>query len=218
MNNYKYFADQYEGNGDPDLAAYAHAGHCLYAHKATEGALHIDRRHAARAMWAHESGLTVMHYHYCRPDEHYPRGERALFWSQVEPVFKSGDILALDFERGAVNDRGLTDTTYIERFWNDLHGTTGHSAVVYGSTSFLEDNARIGWLRWRRRWQAQYGSEPGRAPWGTAKWAWQLTDGQSGPLPHALTGIGRCDVSLLNPWTALALRARTARRRRTVKK
>lgn len=218
MHPSRLFADQYEGNNDPNLAAYAHAGHCLYAHKATEGVFHADQRHAQRSTWAGQSGLTVMHYHFCRPDEGSPAKEAAWFWERVQHSFAPGDMLALDFERAMPHHASVVSADYIQQLYNETVLASGLHPRVYGSTSFLETYVRRSWLRFKPRWQAAYGPPPRRAPWGTAEWAWQFTDGEQGPVPHVIDGIGRSDISILNPRTALVLRARTARRRRAIEK
>lgn len=217
MQTYKLFADQYEGNATPDFISYAKAGHCLYAHKATEGTRHVDARHVQRTQRAHQEGLTVMHYHFCRPDQHDPHAEAAHFWRAVKPVLETGDWIALDFEKEGSIPRDLYTPDYIEALYNGIVRLSGEQARVYGSTSFLQECTRRRWLRRRARWQAQWGSRPGWAPWGTPWWAWQRTDGQQGPDPHSLAGIGPCDISELNRWTAAALRLRTWRRRRRIK-
>jgi GH25 family lysozyme M1 (1,4-beta-N-acetylmuramidase) len=217
MQARRLFADQYELNTESNLSMYADAGHVLYACKATEGAHHYDVAHAERARRAHKQGLTVMHYHYCRPDQDDILAEVKLFQRIVERAWQAGDIVALDFE-SAVKDRGVTvDQDYIERMWTNVKAIMGHTARVYGSTSFLETYVRRGWLKRKPRWQAQYGDQPGTAPWGTHWWAWQQSDGLTGPAPHELPGMGECDVSLLNPTTALRLSVRTAWRRRRLK-
>lgn len=217
MRPNRYFADQYEGNTAPVFATYANAGHVLYAHKATEGVYHVDQLHARRVDEAHDRDLTVMHYHFCRPDEGEPGAEALLFWRTVKPTWRDGDILALDFERLAPGMGPTEAAEYIETLWEKVRAVSGHTAVVYGSTSFLENNTRVRWLRIRRRWQAQYGQGPGRMPWGVGWWAWQYTDSVHGPEPHSLPGISNCDVSILNLRTATALSVRTRRRRRRLK-
>lgn len=214
MANFRLFADQYEGNDEPNLAAYAHAGHCLYAHKATEGARHTDTAHERRVRRAHEQGLTVLHYHFVRPDEHNPVGEVHRFWGAVTPVITRGDFVAFDYEKEAELPIDLYTPAYLEGLWNTFHALSRESAGVYGSSDFLAERTHAEWLRHRARWEANYSQRPGAGPWGKRPWAWQGSDGQEGPLPHSLEGIGACDVSELNLRTAATLRVRTAWRRR----
>jgi lysozyme len=47
----------------------------------------------------------------------------------------------------------------------------------------------------RRLWLAQYSSTPVvQASWSTY-WLWQFTDGQVGPTPHSISGVGPCDIN-----------------------
>lgn len=214
MNPRRLFADQYEGNPDPDLEFYAHYGHRLYAHKASEGGLHIDAAHARRVRQAHDLGLTAMHYHFCRPDQGDLTREARYFWLVVKPTWRPGDMLALDYEILKGGASMAEAQRYIERLWAEVRRISGHTSRVYGSTSFLEVNVAVPWLRFKPRWQAAYGPQPGRMPWGTAYWAWQRSDGAQGPSPHKLAGIPAGDISLLNARTALVLDLRFRSRRR----
>lgn len=214
MRNLRLFADQYEGNSEPNLATYARAGHTLYAHKATEGVAHVDRAHMRRARLAHAQGLTVMHYHFCRPDQHDPLREVKQFWNVSKLCWQPGDFLALDFEPEEGHDPSHWTAAYLEGLWDNLYAVSKEGARVYGSTSFLSERTREVWLRRRATWAAQYGTNPAAGSWGRHWWAWQFTDGQAGPEPHALEGIGACDVSMLNIVTATSLAVRTWRRRR----
>lgn len=47
----------------------------------------------------------------------------------------------------------------------------------------------------RRLWLAQYSTTAKvQASWETY-WLWQFTDGQVGPLPHTVPGVGHCDIN-----------------------
>ena len=212
LRSYRYFADQYEGNVEPDLDLYAHYGHTLYAHKASEGCYHIDRAHARRVRKAHSLGLSVLHYHFARPDEGGPAAREAgIFWSVVKPLWRPGDRLALDLE-ARPGARWEAARGYPELLWNAVHRTSGQNPLIYGSTSFLTGEVPRALLRKHARWEAAYGPMPGRGPWRRHWWAWQQTDGIVGPKPHACAGIGDCDVSLLYLPVAVAIRARVRAR------
>lgn len=214
MRNWLYMPDLYEGDRDPDWAHAAQQGVTIVALKATEGTAHVDIRHAARARAAHNYGFTVVHYHFCKPfaGGSSPKDEARFFWRIVKPTFQAGDTLALDFERDAGTP--VHSKVYIEEVHAELLRLSKIDAMVYGSTSFLGANVTVGWLRKRRRWQAQYGTEPGWGAWLRPWWAWQFTDGQIGPQPRRLPGFDYGDVSRLRGDVALRLRVRAARRRR----
>lgn len=218
LKPYRYMADQYEGDPEPNLEEYMAAGHVAYAHKATEGVTHIDTAHARRVRRAHEVGLVVVHYHFARPDTYSaPRVEAGAFWRAVRPLWRPGDRLALDLE--PCPGKAWPDRAgYAQALYVAVHAVAEIAPAVYGSTSFLRTKLPIGWLRWRRRWEAAYGPPPPNRPWMTPRWAWQFSDGQTGPYPHHLAGIPRGDISTISLPFALACRTRTARRRRRVRK
>ena len=217
MRSYRYMADLYEGDQEPDLALYANYGHTCVALKASEGVTHADTTHAGRSRQAHAHGLTVVHYHYCKPSSQNSVGvEAAFFWRWVKPVWQPGDYLALDVEELSPHGARATGE-YTEMMVEHVHRVSGHTPLVYGSTSFLEMIGNTAYLKTVRRWQAQYGSMPGWGPWRRPWWAWQFTDGTVGPGPHRCAGIPRGDISLLNWRTAVVLRSRFRRRRRRLK-
>lgn len=217
MRARRYMADQYEGNAEPDLELYAHYGHTIYAHKATEGVGHVDSRHKARAREAHRLGLTVVHYHFARPDEGQALWEARNFRGSLEVgVFQPGDYLAIDLERQALNMWAPT-YSYLVELYDAIVRETRHDPLIYANTDFLTNLGGGGWLGKRRIWQADYNLNRGKLPWRTPVWACQFTDGEQGARPHALAGIGECDVSLLRLDVALVLDARFRWRRRRVK-
>jgi GH25 family lysozyme M1 (1,4-beta-N-acetylmuramidase) len=216
MRPFRYFADQYEGNGAPDLAAYANAGHVLYAHKCTEGNVHVDGTYEQRAELAHRQGLTVVLYHYCRPDLGVASNtEASFFWSHARSAFVKGDALALDFELSTSLGPSY-GARYIAALWDALTLVSRRPIIIYGSTDFLAEQTLPRWLRHKRYWQAQYASSVNQLATAGPRWAWQFTDGTVGPEPRTLAGIPNGDISQLNLRSALLLRSRFRRRRRGV--
>lgn len=210
----RYFADQYEGDGEPDLEMYAHYGHVLYAHKATEGVAHIDSRWVERVRTAHSLGLTVLHYHFWDSTPDWSdRQQMDHFWNTTIHHFEPGDCLAIDFERARAGGVFATGRAIMDT-WDALERLTAEPKSYYGSSSYLAENTSGRWRRRKRRWEAAYGPMPSRLALGWPWWAWQLSDGVQGPEPHRLAGIPSGDVSMLNLRSAVFLAARTARRRR----
>jgi len=208
--------DQYEGNPDPDLAAYRAAGHLRYMHKATEGAFHADEKHRERVERAHAVGLFVNHYHFCRPDDRSGgKAEMRLFWGACKSLYLPGDRLCLDCEPNSNGD-WAGDLEYVPSTWEYLYRLSGVRATIYGSTSFLAAQVPVGWLRGRDRHEAAYGPPPSNLPWRRHWWAWQFTDGTSGPWRRSVVGIGLGDQSMLSMPAGLADLARWRRRRQLV--
>lgn len=201
---WRLMADQYEDNGEPNLAAYHLAGHRRYMHKVSEGVTHIDNKYADRIRRWHELGGYAVFYHFARPDQGpRPRAEGRFFVQLVRPLMRPGDRFVIDAEPWP-GGRWEAPKWYLEELWSTIAARVPVNPALYGSTSFLKEDVAVPWLRRRRRHEAAYGPTPSLLPWGTPRWAWQFTDGAAGPEPHSLPGIGECDISLLNPGLAFA--------------
>lgn len=214
MQQSRYFSDVSNNNSRCDVQEYAHWGRVLLAHKVTEGATFVDGTYAARVRWAHARGLTVLHYHFARPDEgNDPTTEAAHFARHMRGHLAPGDYVCLDIERLAKGRRESLQV-WAERFCVHLHGLVGHWPIIYSGESLLTTELRGLKIPGERYWVAKYGQGPANAGVGRRVWAWQFTDGAVGPLPHDGPGIGACDNSILPRRMGWLLRARTLRRRR----
>jgi lysozyme len=208
----RLFADVSNYNERFDAHAYVKGGHQLVMILATDGVVFTSPKYVDQANHAHEAGVAVWHYHFCRPEvDPAATGEASHFWTVVKPHYRPGDRLVLDVERrhpgGA---KGLID--YTHSLDGKLQKISGVHAVAYTYDSLLRE---VG-----HRWQvssgdwhvASYGSRPAPLGWGRRMVAWQYTDGLVGPEPHRFAGIGPCDGNRLAFWYARKLQ-RAARRR-----
>ena len=210
---YKYFADTYNGTEHVDLAQYAQAGHSLLGVKASEGMAFVDAWHALRSRAAHAHGLTVLHYHFARPDEgNSPLTEAAFFTRVVKPLWVPGDYVCLDMERG-VHGLSFDDVVWVEHFCRMVKRWLGATPIVYANESTLNGVLLDLRVPGERRWVARYDSAERAHIRRGSRWAEQFTDGSLGRAPRSAAGIGPCDMSELNRVTAVALRLRTLRRR-----
>lgn len=205
-----YFADVSSNNPAFDAHAYKAAGHTIVAIKATEATGYTNPRYAEWVRAARRTRLTVAHYHFARPERHDGAAEFAHFWEVAGPVFKRGDYVVLDLETNAGDPRA--NVAFAHAFYAACKAK-GHNAVLYGSSSYIWSCGPALAPPGGRVWVAAYGPRPGALPAGMRQWAWQFTDGQIGPAPHACAGVGHCDVSTVNRRTQLALRARMGWRR-----
>lgn len=197
-----------------DVHEYAHWGRVLLALKTTEGVHHDDTAYAARVRWAHALGLTVLHYHFARPDlDTTPTDEATHFCHTIIPHLHPGDYLCVDVERTLTKGSGLT-FKWVEDFCGLVHHLTGHTPIVYANESTLNTLLRKLRVPGQRYWVAKYGEGKPSLPRGMNVWAWQYTDGTIGPMPHDGPGIGPCDNSIMSRKFGLTLRLRTLRRRR----
>jgi len=163
-------------------------------HKATEGTSYVDSKYASRKSEALAAGLWWGAYHFATGDDATTQAKH--FLSVVNPGPQ--DLLILDFEQ---NTQGSSmSLAEAEQFVTYVQGQTGRWPGLY-SGSYMDQllgkgtNATLAncWY-----WLSEYGSTPHVPPnWPT--WTmWQYTDGQVGPEPHSVTGVGNCDRDQFN--------------------
>lgn len=216
MRQLRYMTDGYEFTRPLDVAKYMAAGRSILALKASEGTQHVDVEHAPRSRWTHSEGGTVLHYHFGRPDLGNRASAEAEHYLRVtKPLWKPGDYLCLDMERGLIDGMG-TPSEWCEHFseWCATH--FGAHPIIYANESTLNGPLRNLRIPGERYWVAKYGDGWPHLLGRKKIWAWQFTDGKLGKQPHTAPGVGQCDQSLLPLWVAVPLAARTWRRRRAI--
>jgi lysozyme len=118
------------------------------------------------------------------------------YLSTVKPTDR--ELVCLDFEP---NPNGTTMTLNQAReFVTLIRERLGRYPVLYGGYWLKEslNNKPDDLLSKCPLWLSQYGSKP-VLPAGWKKYAlWQYTDGEVGPEPHTVAGIGPCDRSQFN--------------------
>src|SRR4029077_7679466 len=109
---------------------------------------------------------------------------------------ESDEIFCLDWE--AANDGTMTAAeaqTWIGEVESAL--SRPRECVIYSGNVAKEQlgSKQDGFFGARRLWLAQYSNTPSvQASWSTF-WLWQYTDGQVGPTPHSIPGVGPCDIN-----------------------
>lgn len=193
------FADLSNNNSKFDPVAYRKAGHVFVALKATEGASFIDQRHKPWCLAAGKHHIGVAHYHFGRPDEgNDPVTEARHFLATALPLAGDRDYLILDLER--FGRGGLArDPAWSKAFDRYVRRSSRFSTLLYGSKSWLETAPASAWLAGEpyRFWDADWSDHPDFAPKGGVCVIRQSSDGASGPQPHSLLGVGKCDVNHL---------------------
>ncbi|HEX8652023.1 MAG TPA: glycoside hydrolase family 25 protein [Pyrinomonadaceae bacterium] len=163
-------------------------------HKATEGINYVDPKYVARRSEALAAGLWWGAYHFATGDD--ARVQADAFVTAVNPGLN--DLLVLDFEQ---NTTGSSMTLAgAEQFVTQVQAMTGRWPAFY-SGSYIKQllggnqNATLAncWF-----WLSEYGPEA-HVPANWPTWTmWQYTDGQFGPQPHSVNGIGNCDRDQFN--------------------
>ncbi len=164
-------------------------------HKATEGTSYVDSQYAARRSEALAAGLWWGAYHFATGDDATAQANH--FLSVVNPG--ENDLLILDFEQNT-GSGGNMSLAGAEQFVTQIEKATGRWPGFY-SGSYIKELLGSGtnqtlancWF-----WLSEYCSSPNvPANWPT--WTmWQYTDGQSGPEPHSVNGVGNCDRDQFN--------------------
>ena len=191
---YPLFVDLSHWDSAKDYAAVKAAGIVGVIYKATEGASYTDatyvnQRHAAKA-----AGLVWGAYHFADGSPVAKQVDNFLKFVAPDP----DELFCLDWEDNPDGHGAMTAPdvkTWITAVENAL-GREGQCVLYSGNTAkeVLGDNVDV-FLGARRLWLCQYGPAPKcQKSWPTY-WAWQFTDGHSGPTPHSITGIGPCDIN-----------------------
>jgi lysozyme len=181
-------------NASVDFTALAAAGIAGVIHKATQGAGYVDPTYASRQAQARAAGLRWGAYHF--GDGSDAPTQAAHFLATANAA--AGDLLALDVEQ---NTQGASMTlAQAEAFVQAVFQQTGRWPGVYGG-SYLKQllgtstTSVLGqcWL-----WISEYANQPAIAPLWPQWTLWQYTDGNVGPNPHGVTGVGNCDRDMFN--------------------
>jgi len=173
-------------------------------HKATQGTSFVDANYDANRAGARAAGLLWGAYHFAR------KGDVAAQVTHFLSVAgaQSDELLVLDFEPNTTE--GTMTLAEAEEFVGLVRERTGRFPGIYGGQSFLKETLGNGtttplkhcWL-WIARYSSQFPVV--RTAW-PAFTLWQYTDGNAGPQPHQVSGVGRCDRDKFNGDEA-ALRA-----------
>lgn len=196
-NSNRLFADLSSNNAEFNAVAYHGAGHRAVAIKATEGVNYVNPLHRGWALRAGLKHLSVIHYHFARPDlNSNPNDEADHFLATALRLAGGRDYLVLDLERGTPQG-WAHDPAWSRQFDEYVQAHSRFHTVLYMSQSNLLMSDE--WLHGdkRRAWVAAWSTVPPEVPQGYNLFARQFTDGFVGPEPHELTGVGRCDVSYL---------------------
>ncbi len=164
-------------------------------HKATEGTNYVDAKYFTHRTAAQAAGLWWGAYHFATGDDANEQAE--YFLSIVKPG--PNDLIVLDFEQnpaGRQHDpsRGRT----VRRPRPTDHGALArllfrllHQATARRKPQRHARQLLVLALRIRPRL-------PTSPPTGPTWTLWQYTDGQIGPEPHSVPGVGNCDRDQFN--------------------
>jgi len=157
-------------------------------YKATESDDYVDPTYDESRRQAKAVGLLWGAYHFFRPGNVQRQVDHFLENAMPGP----DTLLVLDHE-----DEGCS-VQDVKEFLRLVEQQTGQRPALYSGNVIKEQlgNRIDSYLAGTRLWLAQYGSEAeAPATWPRGPWLWQFTDGNVGPSPHSINGIGRCDIN-----------------------
>jgi lysozyme len=174
-----------------DYAAVKSAGIVGVIYKATQGQSNTDDTYAEQRREAKAAGLKWGAYHFA--DGSDVDGQVANFMAYGCP--DPDELFCLDWE----DNGGDTMSADGAKDWitkvEAMLGRPGECVIYSGNTAkeLIEGNDPF--FGSRRLWVCQYGDTAEvQESWETY-WLWQFTDGVDGPMPHAIDGIGPCDIN-----------------------
>jgi lysozyme len=160
-------------------------------YKATQGTGFTDDTYVAQQKAAKAAGLKWGCYHFAEATNVDQQVANFLRFAAPDP----DELFCLDWEDYGSNTMSADQAKdWIEQVEGNL-GRPGQCVIYSGNTAKELLEVPDEFFGSRRLWLAQYGSTPTpHSSWQTY-WLWQFTDGEVGPTPHSIDGIGRCDIN-----------------------
>jgi lysozyme len=162
--------------------------------KATQGTAGVDPTYAKFKKASAPYGFLWGSYHFGTGGEADVQVKHYL--NTAQPT--KSEFICLDFEP---NPGGPSMTLTLAReFVGLIQQATGRLPVLYGGHWLKEAlNGKADDLLSKcPLWLAQYGNAAVLPPGWKNYTLWQFTDGNDGPQPHTVPGIGKCDRSLFD--------------------
>jgi lysozyme len=160
-------------------------------YKATQGTnytdpTYVNQQHAAKA-----AGLRWGAYHFAEATDVDAQVKNFMKFASPDP----DELFCLDWEDYGSNtmsaDQAKQWITQVET----ALGRPGQCVIYSGNTAKELIDGSDAFFGSRRLWLAQYSTTPQPQQSWAAYWLWQFTDGQVGPTPHTVDGVGPCDIN-----------------------
>jgi lysozyme len=173
-----------------DYATVADSGIVGVIYKATEGQSYTDPTYVSQQLAAKAAGLKWGAYHFADSSDVQGQIDNFMRFACPDP----DELFCLDWEDNGGDSMDVDDVVrWIDAVETRL-GRPGE-CVLYGGNTIKENANGNSFLTQRRLWLCQYGSEVVLPEGWDRYWLWQYTDGVYGPSPHAIDGIGPCDIN-----------------------
>jgi lysozyme len=182
-------------NGNVDLTRAQAAGVVGVIHKATQGTTMVDNMYQQNRQKAQAAGLLWGAYHFGSLGDGVAQAD--FFLSKA--IADGQTLLVLDYEP---NGNSTMTLDQAKAFVTRVQQVTGRVPGFYSGSLIkqqLGGKPPDPLLSQCFLWLAQYGPAPTNIPATWPTWTmWQYTDGNVGPQPHSVDGIGNCDRDQFN--------------------
>ena len=182
-------------NGNVDLGKAQAAGMVGVIHKATQGTSMTDNMYGQNRQKAVAAGLLWGAYHFGTNADGAAQAD--FFLSNANADAQT--MLVLDYEP---NGNSTMTLDQARAFVSRVKDVTGTFPGFYSGSLIkqqLGGKPADPVLSQCFLWLAQYGPAPKNIPATWPAWTmWQYTDGNVGPQPHSVDGIGNCDRDQFN--------------------
>jgi len=163
-------------------------------YKATEGTGYTDPTYVQQQKAAKAAGLCWGSYHFADASDVNKQIDNYLRFACPDP----DELFCLDWEDNPSGGGKMT-LANVKTWISAVEGALNrpNQCVLYGGNTIKEalGSEVDEFLFSRRLWLCQYGSTPTWPPTWDSYWLWQFTDGEVGPTPHSVDGIGPCDIN-----------------------
>lgn len=180
---------------NPDFVKVKQAGIVGVIHKATQGTGMFDNKYNQHRQNATAAGLLWGAYHFGTKGDGAAQAD--FFLSKVNADAQT--LLVLDFEP---NGNSTMTLSQAKAFVSRINEKTGRFPGLYSGNlikELLGGQPPDPILSQCFLWIAQYAAQPQNIPQTWSTWTlWQYTDGNAGPQPHTVDGIGKCDRDQFN--------------------
>lgn len=177
-------------------------------YKATEGQGYTDPTYVQQQRAAKSAGLKWGSYHFADASNVHGQIDNYLRFAFPDP----DELFCLDWEDNpSGNGRMSVDNVkiWIREVERQL-GREGQCVIYSGNTAKEQIEGKDSFFGERRLWLAHYSTTPAWQKSWVSFWLWQFTDGEYGPQPHTIDGVGPCDVNSYNDGNAERLIAEWA--------
>lgn len=177
-----------------DYAAVKAFGIVGVIYKGTEGVSYTDPTYVNQQHAAKRAGLKWGSYHFADGSPVDKQIDNYMRFVSPDP----DELFCLDWEDNPTGN-GMMSVDNAKIWITEVEHALkrpGECVIYSGNTAKDQlGNQADTFFGSRRLWLAHYSTTPNWQKSWRSYWLWQYTDGQAGPQPHSVDGIGPCDIN-----------------------